>query len=135
MRLIARSVSQVQKVVLCPASTLHDRSFDISGELGLQDYIVMEGVFEILGALTASMAIVDSEDLQLGPHLGRYSGLLKRGLDHVQNNRNSIFIGLPHCAHIRVRSKGFHRAKRLLTHFRVLKVRQTGDVLVLVEHL
>ena len=73
----------------------------------------MQVVFEVLGASAASMTVIDAKDLQFRPPVGGDTRSLLCWLDHVQNDRDSILVGLAHDTDICVRREGPHHAERL----------------------
>ena len=73
----------------------------------------MQVVFEILGAPAASMAVIDAKDLQFRPPVSGDTRSLLCWLDHVENDRDSILVGLAHDANICVSCEGPHHAKGL----------------------
>ena len=73
----------------------------------------MEVVFEVLGALAAPVPVVYAEDLQLWPLLGGDARHFLRGLDHVEDDRDPVFVCLAHDADVGICCEGFHCAKGL----------------------
>ena len=71
----------------------------------------MKVILEVLSALAASMAIVNTEDLQLGPLVRRNSWSLLCRLYHIKDNRDPILISLAHDSNIGVGSECLNRAK------------------------
>ena len=87
----------------------------------VHDDVVVERVFEVLRALVSSMPVENSKNLNFRPICNLVCLFL--GLDHIQDNCDSVFVALPHRAHIRVRSEGTHAAKGFGAGLRVLEVR------------
>ena len=83
MLLVRRRCRNLQEIFFSLPGALSDGRGYIRRELRLQDHVVVQVVFEVLGTLTASMSIVDTEDLELGPLVGRDPWLLILGLNHV----------------------------------------------------
>ena len=63
----------------------------------------MEIVFQKFGALVAAVSVKDPKDLNFRPLCNL--GLLGLWLNDIQDNRDPVFIRLPHCAYVRVRRK------------------------------
>ena len=80
----------------------------------------MEVVFNELGAFVASVAVEHAEDLDFGPVLDPW--VFRGRLDHVQDNRDPVFIRFPYSAYVRIRSETFNRSKAFSRHFRRLKL-------------
>ena len=57
------------------------------------------------------MAVVHAEDLQFGPLIRRNPRCLGLWLNHVQNDGNSVLVGLAHRAYVGVGGEGLHRAE------------------------
>lgn len=51
-------------------------------------------LLEILGTLIATMAIIHCEYLYLGPHIIWELGLLRERLDYVEDDGDSVLVGL-----------------------------------------
>ena len=83
-------------------------------------------LFQILSALIPSVAIVDSEYLDLGPFLLRKPGLLRTWLDHVEDDGDTIFICLADKSHVRVGRKRSDDPEVLGRYFRCLKKWKLG---------
>ena len=73
-----------QILLLCLEAALANCLMDVRRKLVLENDVVVQRVFEVLGAAAAAMAIVDSKDLKLWPKLGRDSRLFLGRLDHVE---------------------------------------------------
>ena len=86
MRLIRAWSYKLQEVVFCLVRAPFDGIGDVVGEGWLQDDIVVEVVFEVLGAFASTMTVVYSEYLQFRPLLGLNSWLFLRWLNNVQDN-------------------------------------------------
>ena len=67
----------------------------------------MELIFKILSTLAATMTIENSKYLQAWPLLLRNFWSLSVWLDNVENNRDSVLIGLPNSSYICVSSECF----------------------------
>ena len=111
MWLVRRRRCNLQVVLLGFPGTLSDGSWNVRRELGLQDHIVMQVVFEIFSAFASSMSIVDTKDLQLWPLVSGYPWIFCLRLNDVQDNRDPIFVCLAHSADICIRCKGLDRAE------------------------
>ena len=81
------------------------------------------------------MAIVDTKDLELGPEFIWNWRLLLFGLNHVKNNRYSVFIRFSNDSYIRVRGKCFDHAKGLRADLTCLEEGQCAVRLVLLKQL
>ena len=75
----------------------------------------MQRIFEILSALVPAMPIENSENLNLGP-VGHFVCFFL-GLDHIENDCNSIFITFAHSANISVGGKRPNTAEGLAASF------------------
>jgi len=93
----------------------------------------MQVVFEVLSAFAASVAIVNAENLQFGPVLARDARLLLGGLNHVQNDRDSVLVSFAHRAHICICGKGFHGTERFRTYFASLEKWQSRLRLIFMK--
>ena len=111
MLLVRRWRRNLQEVLLSFPGALSHGSWYVRRELGLQDHVVMQVVFEIFGAFASSMSIVNAKDLQLWPLISRYPWILCLGLNNVQDNRDPIFVRLAHRADVCIRCKGLDRAE------------------------
>lgn len=83
VRLVRRWSRQLQKVFLRDKRTLPNCLWDVAGELRLKNDIVVEIVLQVLCTLTATVTVVDTEDLQFRPFVRRDSRSLLRGLYHI----------------------------------------------------
>lgn len=101
-------------------STLNGSSY-IGWELRLQDNVVVQVLLEVLGTLISSMAIVNSEYLYLGPHIVWELGLLRERLDYVEDNGNSVLVGLTNKTHMCVGGEGPYDSEFLVRRFGILK--------------
>ena len=138
--LVRRRADELQEVFLGLVAALANGLGDVAGELCLQDDVVVEVVLEVLGALAPAVAIVDAEDLQLGPFVGRDARRLLGRLDHVEDDRDAVFVGLPHDAYVRVGGEGLDRAEGLRADLarleegkralRLILLQQVGDLLL-----
>ena len=111
MLLVWRWRRNLQEVLLGFPGALSHGCWYVRRELGLQDHVVMQVVFEIFGAFASSMSIVNAKDLQLWPLISRYPWILCLGLNNVQDNRDPIFVRLAHRADVCIRCKGLDRAE------------------------
>lgn len=68
------------------------------------------------------MAVVDAEDLNVGPICNRWH--LGRRVYHIQDDCNSVLVILPYKANVSVGRETFDRAERLVRDFAILKVGQ-----------
>ena len=73
----------------------------------------MQVVFEVLGAPAASVTVIDAKDLQFRPPVCGDARSLLCWLDHVENDRDSIFVSLAHDTDVCVRCEGPHHTKCL----------------------
>ena len=69
----------------------------------------MKVIFEVFSTFASTVAIIDSEDLKLWPSFSGYTGHFLRWLDHVQDDRNTILVGLAYDADICIGSKSLNR--------------------------
>ena len=83
MGLVRRWADQLKKVVFCLLRAFVDSLVDIGGELRLQNDVVVEVVFQVLGAPAPTMAVIHAKDLELGPVLRRDSRDFLSRLNHV----------------------------------------------------
>ena len=118
--LLPRSLIRiVEEVLFRLSAALLDRISDVAGEFWLQDNVVMQVFFQVLGAFAAAVPVEYAEDLEFGPLLSWDFRLLSLGLDYVQNDRDAILIHLANRAHIRIGRERAHRSKRLHRYFAV----------------
>ena len=68
----------------------------------------MQVILEVLSALAATMTIIDAKDLQFRPLIGWNAWRLLRWLDDVQDDRDSILVGLAHDTDVRIGCKCLH---------------------------
>ena len=59
------------------------------------------------------MAVIDAENLQLGPLVGGYARCLLRWLNHVKYDRYPVFISFPDNAYVRICGEGLDSSERL----------------------
>ena len=90
-------------------------------EFWLHYDIVVEMLFQIFCTLVATMAIINSEDLDFWPLVFWEFGLFKLRLDYVKYNRNPIFISFPHQSHMSIGRKRSYHSKLFVSRFRILK--------------
>ena len=93
----------------------------------------MQVVLEILGTLATTMSIVDTKDLQFGPLVGRDPWRLRLGLNHVEDNRDPIFVRLSHCTDVCIGRKGFDRAESFGANLASLEEWKRGLRLILLQ--
>ena len=93
----------------------------------------MQVILEVLGALTPSMAVIDTENLEFGPLIGWYTRRLLGRLDYVQDDRNSVLVCFPYDSHVRVGSEGLYCAESLGTDLTSLKEGKRALWLVLFQ--
>lgn len=86
----------------------------VLGEFWLQYDVVVEMLFQVLCALVAAVAVVDSEDLDFGPEIVGEFGLLGDWLDHVEDDGDSILVCFSDQADVGVRSEGTDDAEFLV---------------------
>ena len=67
----------------------------------------MQVILEVLGTLTATMTVVDTKDLQFRPLIGRYPWNFLGRLDHVEDDRDTVFVGLSDDSDVCVSSESF----------------------------
>lgn len=95
-------------------AALEDCSLYVVWKLWLEDDVVVEVLLEILCTLVTAMTIVNSEDLDLWPLLLRNLGLLIGRLDDVEDDGDSVLVGLSHQADVCVGSERLDNAKLLV---------------------
>ena len=78
-------------------------------------------LFQIFRTLIASVTVVDSKYLYLGPLIVRHFRFFLLRLNNIQNNRNSIFICFSDQANMCIRSKRFDDSELLVGRFWILK--------------
>jgi hypothetical protein len=135
MRLVWRWTHKLEEVILSLVRALPDGLWDVAWKLGLQYHIVMKIVFEILGTFTASMAIVHSEYLKFRPLLRWDLWYFLGWLYDIENDGDSIFVGLPHDTHIGIGCECFNRSERLRADLASLKEWKCALGLVFLEEL
>ena len=86
------SIAFVDVVHICYLASFIDCRINICWEFRLHNDIVMEVLFQVFCTLVASVAIVDSEYLNLGPFIFGDFGLLAQGLDHIKNDCDPVLI-------------------------------------------
>lgn len=87
--------------------TFVDCSRDVRRKVWLNDDVVMKLVFEVLSALAATMAIEHAEYLESRPLLVCQLGRLGSWLDHVEDDGDSVLVGLADSSYICVSCKRF----------------------------
>mmetsp|Transcript_14587 Transcript_14587/g.14209 ORF Transcript_14587/g.14209 Transcript_14587/m.14209 type:complete len:290 (-) Transcript_14587:28-897(-) len=85
-------LSELRELLLRQKTPIGQSLWGVRREAILVYYYLMEGVFEVVGAGVASVAVVDGEVGALGPVR---QVLLGVGPGHIQNNRHPIFIIIP----------------------------------------
>ena len=95
----------------------------------------MEGILEVFCAAAPTVTIVDAKDLKFGPEFSGNARLLLRRLDYVENDRDSILIGLSHNANIRICSKRFYHAEGLGAYLTCLEEGKRAVRLILLQKL
>jgi hypothetical protein len=93
---------------------------DVSREFRKIDYTIVKVVFQVLSTFASSMAIIDPEDLNVGP-VRHYWNLVHR-MYHIKNDCYSIFIVLTDQSNIRIGRKRFYSSECFMGYFTVLKV-------------
>lgn len=86
--------------MLSLGGSIPDCSLNIVGEVRVHDNVQVEIVFQVLGTFTSSMAVKNSENLDLGPQLIIYLRLLKFRLNHIENDCDTIFVCFPDQARV-----------------------------------
>jgi len=81
---------------------------------------------QVLCALVATVAVVHSEYLNLGPLVVWHLVLLVSWLNDVKYDSDPVFVLLPHQSNVSVRRKALDRPKLLVGCLRILKVGQVG---------
>ena len=127
--LIVLKCHLLEELLFCLFGRVLDGQRNVGGEVGRQNYVVVEVVFDELGAFVASVAVEHAEDLDFGPVLDPW--IFRGGLDHVQDNRNPVFIRFPYSAYVRIRSETFNRPKAFSRHFGRLKLLEHRRLFVL----
>lgn len=93
----------------------------------------MKVILEVLSALAAAMAIVNTEDLQLGPLVRRNSWSLLCRLYHIKDNRDPILISLAHDSNISIGSESLNRAESFGTNLARLEEGKRALRLILLQ--
>lgn len=93
----------------------------------------MQMVFQVLGALAATVAIVDAKDLQFWPLVTGHPRFFRGGLDHIKNDRNSVFVGLTDYTYVCVCREGLDGAKCFSTNLARLEEGERALRLVLLQ--
>jgi len=70
------------------------------GELRVQQDVVVEVILQVLRTLRPSMAIINSEDLNVGPV--RYGRNFICWMDNIEDDSDPVFIVLPDEAYVSV---------------------------------
>lgn len=135
MWLIWRRTDKLEEVFFCLVRALADGLGDVGWKFWLKDDIVVQVIFEILCALTASMAVVHTKDLQFGPFVSWDTRCLLSRLYNVENDRDPVLVCLSYDSDIGVCSEGLDHAKRLRRDLASLEERQRALRLVLLEEL
>ena len=81
------------------------------------------------------MTIIDSKDLKFGPLVSRDTRAFLLGLNHVEDDRNSIFICLSNSSYVSICSECFDRAEGFRTDLTRLEKGQRALWLILLEQL
>lgn len=71
----------------------------------------MKIIFKILCTFATTVTIVAAKNLNLWPFLGLNFGTLFIWLNHIEDNRNPVFIGFAYDSYVCIGSKGSYRAK------------------------
>ena len=95
----------------------------------------MQGIFEVLSASTTTMPIVHAKDLKLRPELCWNSRLFLRRLNHIKNDRDSVFIGFSYNSNICIGSKRFYHSEGFRAYLTCLEERKRAMRLVLLQKL
>jgi len=100
-------------------ATLEDGRSHVLGELGAHYYVVVQVLFQVLGALVASVAVVHREDLDLGPLFLCHLRLFQHRLDDVEDNGNSVFVGFANKADVGVGRERLNHSEFFTRRLRV----------------
>ena len=114
--------------------TLYKSFLNIIGEFRLRDDVIMQVVFQIFCALTASMSIVNSKNLKSRPQLSSNPGLFGWRLYHIQYYWDSVFICFPNCTDISICCKRLYRTECFLRNFTRLEKWKVDCWLLLFCH-
>ena len=95
----------------------------------------MQVILKVLSALAATMTIIDAKDLQFRPLIGWNAWRLLRWLDDVQDDRDSILVGLAHDTDVRIGCKCLHRSECFRTDFTCLEEWQCALWLIFLQEL
>ena len=68
----------------------------------------MQVILQVLCALATTMTVIDAKDLQFRPLIGWDAWRLLRWLDDVQDDRDSILVGLAYDTDVSVGCKSLH---------------------------
>jgi hypothetical protein len=101
-----------EEILLSLLAALLNSLRNVLGKLRLHHNVVVQVVFQVLGALVSAMPVENAKNLDLGPtvRLGRF--VLR--LDDIEYDCDTIFVCLAHSANIGVGRKGSHNPKGLL---------------------
>lgn len=69
--LLVLIVQHGEEIIIALFGTLNDGFIDVAWEFGQVDNVVVEIVFQVLSTFAPSVAVVDSENLNVGPILDR----------------------------------------------------------------
>ena len=81
----------------------------------------MQIIFQVLRTFAATMAIIDSENLDVRP-VSHHRQLVK-GMDNVQNDRDPVLIVLTNQPDVGISREGSHGPKAFVGYFAVLEIR------------
>ncbi len=102
---------------------LVDCRWYVAWKLLLVDDTVVQVVFQVLGALTAAMAVEDSEDLDVRPILNCRVFVWR--MNYIEDDCYSVFVVLPDQPDICVGCKAFDAPESFVRDLAVLKVRKS----------
>ena len=94
--------------------------WDVLRKVRRQDYVVVEVVFYKFSAPMTSMPVENPKDLDFRPILNFRSPICR--LDNVQDDSDSILIGLPDSSNICIRCETSHSSEGLIAYLRRLKL-------------
>ena len=95
----------------------------------------MKRILEVFRTAAATMTIVDAKNLKFRPKFSWNARLLLWRLDYVENDRNSILIGLSYDTNIRIRCKRSYHTEGLGTYLTCLEERKRAVGLILLQKL
>ena len=134
MRLVRRWGCCHKKIFFSLLRTLDERFLNVIWEFWLQNYVIVQVIFQIFCTLTASMSIVNSKNLKSRPQLSSNPRLFGWRLYHIQYYWDSVFICFPNCTDISICCKCLYGTECFLRNFTRLEKWKVARRLLLFCH-